>query len=161
RQELPPKWMRTAARYSALMGRIQAAVGYAQSDMDGREWPKPDYEVVWPAGLDENDPDLAYANLPVSMNVIMGALDSIRADLATVGGELAVSSFPWMVKDGLVLNPIRHRYILETLNVGSYPFRYRDLERLVNFQNRVLGKYAAAHGLPFVDVARIMPFDPD
>src|SRR5262249_47254463 len=41
------------------------------------------------------------------------------------------------------------------------PVRYRELERLAKFQNRLLAKYAAAHGLPFVDFARYMTFDPD
>jgi hypothetical protein len=42
-----------------------------------------------------------------------------------------------------------------------YPWRYRDLERLALFQNRVLKKYAEVHGLPFIDLAGKMPFDPD
>lgn len=160
-KKLPPQWLQTAARYSALMGRIEAAVGYADSDLDGHEWPKPGYGVVWPPGLDEFDPDLSYLNLPINLNLIQDVLDQIRSDLAKTGGELAVSSFPWMVKDGMVLNPIRHRYILEQLNVANYPFRYRDIERLANFQNRVLAKYAKTHGLPFVDTAGVMPLDPD
>jgi hypothetical protein len=161
KQKLPPQWLQTAARYSALMGRIEAAVGYAGSDLDGHEWPKPGYGVVWPFGLDEFDPDLSYPNLPINLNLIQGVLDQIRGDLAKTGGELAISSFPWMVKDGLVLDPIRHRYILEQLNVANYPFRYADLERLANFQNRLLAKYAATYGLAFVDTAGVLPFDPD
>lgn len=161
KQKLPPQWLQAVARYSALMGRIEAAVGYAGSDLDGHEWPKPEYQVVWPPGLDEFDPDLSYPWLPVNLNQIQRVLDEIRGDLATTGGELAVSSFPWMVKDGMVLDPIRHRYILEQLNVDKYPFRYRDIERLANFQNRLLAKYAATHGLPFVDTAGVMPLDPD
>jgi hypothetical protein len=156
-----PEWLRAAARYSALMGRVLSAVGLASSDLNAGEWPKPDYKVVWPAGLDEQDPELSYPNLPVSLNLIQRDLDRIRADLATVGGEFAISSFVWMVKDGMVLDPNRHRYILEQLNVTNYPFRYRDLERLAKFQNRLLAKYAAVHGLPFVDIARYIPFDPD
>lgn len=156
-----PEWLRAASRWSALLGRVQAAIGLAASDMDGREWPKPDYKVVWPAGLDEQDPDLAYPNLPVSLNVIEHDLDRIRDDLSGIGADLALSSFAWMVKDGLVLDPVRHRYILEQLNVANYPFRYRDLERLANFQNRFFAKYARVHGLPFVDVAGQLPFDPD
>jgi hypothetical protein len=156
-----PAWLRTASRYSALMGRIQATIGLAASDMDGKEWPKPDYRVVWPEGLDEQNPDLAYPKLPVNLNGAQHAFDRMRADLATVGGELALSSFMWMVKDGLVLDPVRNRYILEQLNIGNYPFRYRELERLAKFQNRLLAKYAAVHGLPFVDFERYMPFDPD
>jgi len=156
-----PDWLRAASRWSALLGRVQAAVGFAASDLDGREWPKPDYNVVWPTGLDEQDPDLAYPNLPVNLNQIQRDLDRIRADLATVGGELALSSFAWMVKDGLVLDPIRHRYILEQLNVSNYPYRYRDLERLARFQNRLFAKYARVHGIAFIDVAGQLPLDPD
>jgi len=156
-----PEWLRAAARWSALAGRIQAAIGLAASDADGKEWPKPDYKVVWPAGLDEQDPDLAYPNLPVSLNVIQRDLDQIRGDLSTIGADFALSSFAWMVKDGLVLDPVRHRYILEQLNVSNHPFRYRDLERLANFQNRLFAKYARVHGMTFVDVAGQLPFDPD
>jgi hypothetical protein len=156
-----PAWLREAARYSALMGRVAAAIGYAGSDLDGREWPKPDYRVVWPEGLDELDPDISYPHLPVNLNVIQQDLDRIRADMASIGGELAVSSFVWMVKDGMVLDPIRHKYILEQLNIANYPFRYRELERLAKFQNRWLAKYAAVHGLPFIDIASNMPLDPD
>ena len=158
---LSPGWLREASHWSALLGRVQAAIGYAGSDMDGREWPKPDYEIVWPPGLDEQDPDLAYPKLPVSLNQIQRDLDRIRADLATVGSDLALSSFAWMVKDGLVLDPIRHRYILEELNVRHYPYRYRDIERLAKFENRLFAKYARVHGLGFIDVAGQLPADPD
>jgi hypothetical protein len=156
-----PEWLRAAARWSALAGRIQAAIGLAASDTDGKEWPKPDYKIIWPPGLDEQDPDLAYPNLPVSLNVIERDLDQIRGDLSTIGADFALSSFAWMVKDGLELDPVRHRYILEQLNVSNHPFRYRDLERLANFQNRFFAKYARVHGMTFVDVAGLLPFDPD
>ena len=156
-----PEWLTQAARYSALLGRVQAAIGFAASDLDGREWPKPNYEVVWPAGLDEQDPDLDYPNLPVNLNTISHDLDHIRDDLSTVGAEFALSSFVWMVKDGMVLDPVRHKYILEQLNIGNYPYRYRDLERLSKFENRYFAKYAKVHGLTFVDVAGLLPFDPN
>jgi hypothetical protein len=67
----------------------------------------------------------------------------------------------WMVKDGLVVDPLRHKYILEQLNIANYPFHYRELERLAAFQNRLLAKYATVHGLAFLDIAGKMPFDPD
>ncbi len=156
-----PDWLRAASHYSALLGRVQAAIGFASSDLDGREWPKPDYKVVWPPGLDEQDPDLAYPRLPVRLNDIQRDLDRIRADLASIGSDFALSSFAWMVKDGLELDPIRHRYILEQLNVSNYPYRYRDLERLAKFQNRLFAKYARVHGIGFIDVAGQLPADPD
>jgi hypothetical protein len=61
----------------------------------------------------------------------------------------------------MVLDPVRHRYALDQLNRRYFPFTYRDLERLAAFQNRVLAAYAYAHGLPFLDVAATMPFDPN
>jgi hypothetical protein len=160
-QAASPSWLQTAARYSALLARVEAAAGLAGSGGDGHELPKPPYQVVWPDGLDELDPDLSYPNLPVSLTAIQRDLDQIRSDLASIGSVFAVSSFIWMVKDGMVLDPVRHRYILQMLNVENYPYRYRDLERLALFQNRLLAKYAAVHGLPFLDIARFEPFDPD
>jgi hypothetical protein len=136
-------------------------MGFVGSDSDGKEWPKPDYAITWPAGLDESNPDLAFPRLPLGLNVVVADLDRMRADLATVGGELAVSSFAWMVKDGMALDPVRHRYVIEQLNGSMWPYRYRDIERLAAFQRRVFEKYAANHGLTFVDVAGKMPFDPD
>jgi hypothetical protein len=65
------------------------------------------------------------------------------------------------VKDGMQLDPIRHRSILDHINQNYGPFYYRDMERLAAFQNRVFAKYARAHDLGFIDVARLMPFDPD
>jgi hypothetical protein len=85
----------------------------------------------------------------------------MRADLAAVGGELVLSSFIWMVRDRMVLNPIRNKVLWEDLNYRHFPYRYRDIERLAAFQNRVFAKYAATHGLLFIDVAGRMPLDPD
>jgi hypothetical protein len=47
------------------------------------------------------------------------------------------------------------------LNRGWWPFRYADMRRMADFQNRVFARYAAAHDLPFVDVAARVPADPD
>jgi len=156
-----PEWLRVASRYSALMGRVQSAIGLAATDLDGREWPKPHYNVVWPQGLDEKDPDLSYPDMPVNLSVIQHDFDTMRTDLDSIGAQFAISSFYWMVKDGMVLDPVRHKYILQQLNVANWPFRYRELERLAKFQNTVYAKYAKVHDLSFMDVAAQMPFDPD
>ena len=119
------------------------------------------YSRIHPAHQPTIGRAFAYTSLPVSLTEIQRDLDRIRADLATIGSDFALSSFAWMVKDGLVLDPIRHRYILEQLNVSNYPYRYRDLERLVKFQNRLLAKYARVHGIGFIDIAGQLPVDPD
>jgi hypothetical protein len=84
-------WMRVAQRYSALARRVEAATGLlarpanatvnqtADGLASGVEWPKPPYTLVWPAGLDERDPDLARPELPVRLSVILRDLDRIRA----------------------------------------------------------------------------------
>lgn len=133
----------------------------ARAIAEGREWPKPDYKLVWPKGLDEKDPDIARADLPVSLTTILADLGRIEAIAKKTGGELAIASYKWLVADGMVLDPVRHRLILEYLNYGYAPFRYRDLERLALFQNRVLEKFARTHRIDFLDVARLMPSDPD
>jgi hypothetical protein len=154
----PDGWLarglRRIAPYSALARRAEALAG-------GREWPKPEVRLAWPQGLDEFDPDIGRDDLPVNLTVILRDLDAMRRDLAAVGADLAIGSFHWLAKDGLELDAVRHKPILQNLNVGYFPFRYRDLERMTDFENRVFAKYAARHGLPFVDVARHMPFDPD
>jgi len=158
------KWLKQAARYSALIGRVQAAfamAGATAGNSSGAEWPKPDYKVIWPEGLDEMNPDLDFANLPVNLNAIQKDLDRIRGDLGSIGADMAITSFFWMVKDGMVVDPVRHRFIIEQLNAANWPYRYRDLERLAKFQNRLLARYAATHGLAFLDLVGNTPFDPD
>ncbi len=146
--------LRELAPYSALARRAQGLTS-------GAEWPKPDYKIDWPKGLDGFDPDITRPDLPVHLSEIIKQLDSITADLKAVGSELSVASFHWLAKDGLVVDAARHKTILDVLNVRYFPYRYRDLERMTAFENRVFAKYDKVHGEPFIDVARYMPYDPD
>jgi hypothetical protein len=155
-----PSRLATFARYSSIGVRLQSALTLLGDRGNGREPEKPAYTIEWPAGLDEADPDLGNPSLPVNLTTVLRDLDSMRADLHGVGAELAVSSFVWLVHDGMVLDPLRGRFIWQQLNRTYWPWRYRDMERLAAFQNRVFAKYAATHGLPFIDVARDMPQDP-
>ncbi len=152
--------LREAAHRSALARRLQAALGLVHHRGGGEELRKPDYHLNWPAGLSETDPDITRADLPVDLSTILADLEQSRTALEAAGSELAVSSFKWIVHDGLVLDPVRDQVLWQHLNLGKWPFTYRDLERLASFQNRVLARYAAAHGLPFIDVAGQIPDDP-
>ena len=143
------------------MRRVRALFVAHEMPAGGAEWPKPDYKLAWPAGLDERDPDVGRPDLPINLSTILGDLDAMRSAARQSGAELVLASFFWLVKDGMVLDPVRHRAILEYLNQGYAPFRYRDLERMAAFQNRVFAKYARANNLDFIDVARDTPFDPD
>jgi hypothetical protein len=159
-QNLIAQYEQPPATRSGASGTGGAGV-VATPGADGREWPKPDYRLVWPERLDEKNPNLARTDLPVNLSIILADLERIDASAEKVGAELAIASFKWLVADGMVLDPVRHRLILEYLNFGYAPFRYRDLERLALFQNRVLEKFARTHKIDFLDVARLMPSDPD
>ncbi len=155
------KWLRDAANRSAVARRVQSGLGMVGNPGDGAEWSKPDYTLAWPAGLDENDPDLSRPDLPVNLSVIVADLDRILALLKRIDSELVISSFKWFVHDGLVVDPVRNQGLIGHLNVGMFPARYRDLERMVAFENRVFAKYARERGLGFIDVAGGMPERPD
>ena len=111
-----PSWLATFARYSSIGVRLRSAVTLMGDRGNGREPEKPAYTIEWPAGLDEADPDLGSPSLPVNLGTILHDLDSMRADLHGVGAELAVSSFVWLVHDGMVVDPLRGRYIWQQLN---------------------------------------------
>jgi hypothetical protein len=159
--DIVARWLRGASHYSELARRAHALMGVVELADGGREPPKPDYKLDWPAGVDEFDPDISRPDLPINLSTIVVDLDTMRTDLAAADSAFAVSSFMWLVKDGMTLNPIRNRLIYDDLNVHHFPYRYRDIERLAAFQNRVFAKYAATRGLLLIDVARLMPFDPD
>jgi hypothetical protein len=122
-----------------------------------KEPPKPAHRVLWPAGLDRADPDLARPDLPLRLSTAIADLDHIRAELSGVGATLALSSYKFFVPDKVPLDSVRDRGLYEELNYTLFPLTYRELDELVGFQNRVYEKYARANGLPFVDVARHMP----
>ncbi|HTG19569.1 MAG TPA: hypothetical protein VK681_05965, partial [Reyranella sp.] len=111
----------------ALVRRVRALFVAHEMPAGGAEWPKPDYKLTWPAGLDERDPDVGRPDLPINLPTILGDLDAMRSAAQQSGAELVLASFFWLVKDGMVLDPVRHRAILEYLNQGYAPFRYRDL----------------------------------
>jgi hypothetical protein len=71
-----------------------------------------------------------------------------------------MSSFYWMVYDGMQVDPVESASLLWYLNRTFYPTTYRDMERLAAFQNRVFRVWADAHHVPFIDVASRMPREP-
>jgi hypothetical protein len=86
---------------------------------------------------------------------------SYRTSVSAAGGELVLSSFFWLVYDGMKLNPVHHAFQFHYLNNVFFPYTYRHMERLAAFQNRVLRKFAELRGVPFLDIAGAMPRDPD
>jgi hypothetical protein len=143
--------------YSALFVRLRSV---ADRTIRSEEPVKPALTVHWPPDVDEGDPDLHSRRLPLALPVILNDLAAIRETLAAKGGLLAVSTFVWCVYDGMKLNVAENRPLFEYLNGKFWPFTYRHMRRFADFQNRVFAKYARAHDLPLLDVARRVPMDP-
>src|SRR5262249_49908739 len=149
------------ARRSSLFAHLLAALGEADISVGTvGEAQKPRYDIAWPSGLDEDDPELGREDLPLNLSSILNDLDQIRKELGEANAEFALSSFVWLVYDGLKVDPVKGRYIWETNNRIYWPWTYRDIRRGVDFENRVYRKFAKLHGLSFFDVASLVPSEP-
>ncbi|MCB1734103.1 MAG: hypothetical protein H6981_05725 [Gammaproteobacteria bacterium] len=141
-----------AARALQVMDQFTGGGGY--------EPKKPELVVEWPADLNEYDPDPGYHSLPLQLDDITTNLSSIKKDLSSVGGELIISSFVWLAYEGmkvnLATNPNVHRYLNETY----WPYSYKHIRRMADFQNRVFHNYSKVNGIPFIDVAKAYPQNP-
>ena len=145
---------------SAAVRRVERLIDRVRGG-NGLEPLKPTLTVHWPEGVDEQHPDASDRRLPMDLPRVVADLENMRATLEASGGELAVSSFIWLVHDQLRLDPKRHREIYRYLNSNYWPLTYAHLRRMSDFQNRVFESYARAHGLPLIDIARSFPQDPD
>ena len=125
----------------------------------GAEPAKPPLDVQWPRDLDERDPDLAYPHLPIQLPQLLSDMDTARREVAEEGGVVAFASVASLVYPGMVLDPVDDGRTLSLLNTGYWPFTYKHIRRYLDFRTRVLRKYAAAHGLPFVDEDGLFPRD--
>jgi len=146
-----------AERYLATAVRILAAIDQ-RTNPTGSEPPKPGHPTVWPERVDEQQPDVT-APLPIDLDLVVSNLDAMRRALAVNGAELAMSSFIWLVYDGMRLDPERDMTIYRQLNEMYWPASYRHLRRMADFQNRVFEQYAGHYGLPYFDIAERFPLD--
>jgi GDSL-like Lipase/Acylhydrolase family len=150
-----PEFLRT---HSAVGDLVDRAVNGFSAAGEPR---KPSYRLNWPAGVDEQNPTVDDPGLPLQLPVIVKDLDAMRSSLKSIAAQLWVSSFEWYASDQIQLSPVRHRFIYEQLNTVFWPLRYADIRRLATFQNRVLQRYAASRGIPFVDIQTSIPQDPN
>jgi hypothetical protein len=151
----------TAEQYSALARRASSLM-LRFTATDGREPAKGSFAIKWPASVSEDHPDPDDPSLPVSLNVAVRSLDSIRTAVASVGGELAVESFEWMIpQPHTALDLKAHLALYQYLNQQLWPIRYDQLRRLTTFQNRVFRAYSQKRGVGYIAFAEAMPQDPD
>jgi hypothetical protein len=74
---------------------------------------------------------------------------------------MVMTTFNWFAYDGMVLDPARHRNLYGYLNRVYWPISYANIRRAADFQNRVFKDWAADQRVPLIDVARLMPQEPD
>ena len=149
-----------AETYSVLARRMLNVIDRIRGG-NGREPLKPPSLVSWPADVDERNPNLSVRDLPMDLNQVLSDLRSMRRAVAPRGGLLSVSSFVWLVHDGLQLDLKRHLAIYRYLNDSYWPISYALIRRMADFQNRVFEKYARTAGIPYFDIAGSYPPDPD
>lgn len=147
------------SEYSALAARLRSV--FEQAVLTGQEPPKPPQVFYLPDELDEFKPQREHLGQLLDLSKILTNLDQINHDLTTHEGQLIVATFDWFVYDGLVLDPARHRNLYGYLNRKYWPISYANMRRLADFQNRVFKTWAANHDVPVIDVAGLMPRQPD
>jgi hypothetical protein len=152
--------MRPGENRFAFVKRIVGAADRI-TGRDGSEPPKPAMTPTWVGRIDERNPNPDDPRLPMALPAVVRDLDSMQAAVHGSGGELAVSSFVWMVNDGMKLDLRRHMTIYDLLNRTYWPIPYAHMRRMADLQNRVFANYARARGLPFIDLAAEFPMDPD
>ena len=141
---------------SALYRRVASLISYFYPR---KEWPKPAYDFNFPAGIDKLDPPLQSKDLPLNLSTILSDIEAIQLSLEEIDADLILSSFIWMVEDGLELELPKQQSLYDYLNKTFWPVSYRDLREMVDFQNRVLEKFATEQSLTFIDVDRYFPKD--
>lgn len=152
--------MRPGENRSAILKRIFGLVDRI-TGRDGSEPPKPAMTPTWAGVIDEQNPNPDDPRLPMALPAIVHDLDSMQAAIRESGGEVVVSSFLWMVKDGMKLDLRLNMNIYDYLNRTYWPIPYAHMRRMADLQNRVFANYARARGLPFIDLAAEFPLDPN
>ncbi len=145
--------------YSALAARARSLV--EQFLITGQEPPKPDQTFKLPAGLNEFKPDRQHLGNALALRSILKDLDQIEQGLEAQDVKLVMTTFNWFAYDGMVLDPARHRTLYGYLNRLYWPISYANIRRAADFQNRVFKQWAAGKQVPLIDLAGMMPRQPD
>jgi hypothetical protein len=170
--KIPEKWRRERPKFtfrrpngieqnSALARRITSfSVRFAA--VDGREPAKGNYPLIWPADVDELQPNPDVPDLPMGLATTRHNLDVMRTATTNAGGEFGIMSVAWMIPDGRKpLDLVRHESLYVYLNRTFWPASYEHLRRMTAFQNRFFLEYARRRGVNYFEFAKAVPQDPD
>jgi hypothetical protein len=147
------------SEYSALAARARSIV--EQFLITGQEPPKAEQTFHLPEELDEFRPEREHLDNALALKKILRDLDHIKQDLNAKDVKMLLTTFDWFAYDGMVLDPTRHRNLYSYLNRVYWPISYANMRRAADFQNRVFKKWAAENRVDMIDVAGLMPKQPD
>jgi hypothetical protein len=143
-------------RYSAIERRLAQITGGPERS----EIPRPPHKFKWPDGVDPAKPDPTLPNLPLNLNAILSNLKEIQAGTRAIGAKLVLSSFFWMVYEGMKLDSVANVGLYWTLNNQYWPATYAEMEQAARFQNAMFRKFAELQGIDFIDFAARFPRNP-
>lgn len=147
------------SEHSALAARARSLV--EAFSLTGEEPPKPEQTFILPEGVDELRPNRRHLGNALALRTILGDLDTIKRTLDEQDVKMLVATFEWFAYEGMVLDPARHRNLYGYLNRVYWPITYANMRRMADFQNRVFKMWAAENGVEVIDVAGLLPKQPD
>lgn len=147
----------TLRRHSANVRRLLSIAGFGTALPEPE---KPAQRLRLPDGLDPLHPDPARAAEVLQLGTILADLDAIRTTCTAAGTRFALASFCWNVDAGMQLDLGEGYSAWSNLNSSFWPLSYANVRALSDLQNRFYADWAAARGVPFLDLAAQMPRDP-
>ncbi len=152
-------WLDSLSEYSVLAARVRSVI--EELTIKGLEPLKPAQTFVLPAGQDEMNPDRAHLGNALALATILGDLDKIKKDTDSKNVKLLLGTFNWFAYEGMTLDPVRNRTLYSYLNRAYWPVSYANMRRMADYQNRVFKMWAAQNNVNIIDVAGMMPRQPD
>jgi hypothetical protein len=143
-------------QYSALTDRIYELL-FRRGNPEGEPL-KPAHTLT--ADLTK-PPDLTRDDLPFDLHRQISDLRQMHSDATRIGAMFFLTSFVTLAREGLLLDPERQRVIFQELNDEYWPLTYREIREAVDYQNNAYRELAQTDGLPFLDVSRYFPQNPD
>ncbi len=127
------------------------------------EWRRPPSKLIFPDGVNEDEPDIDRSDLPGNLSSILNDLHHISALSEKSSVRFLMSSFVWLngSEPEIMSHKTRHVEILSQVNRAFWPLSQPDIRRLVDFQNRVFQRFAALSKLDFMDIEGSLPRDPN
>jgi hypothetical protein len=144
-------------QYSALLDRIYE-VAFRHGGPAG-EPRKPPHRFTF--DVTQKTVDLDRRDLPFDLHLQIANMRAMEAAAKRIGAQMFFGSFVTLARDGLLLDPDRHRIILQNLNGYYWPITYGELRQAVDYQNLAYRELARHDGVPFLEIDSHFPQDPD